>query len=230
MMFGMKLAWILPVLLVSVAQGAGVELNVAIPAGQKVISAEANATKLKLKTAGKIDSGKVIFTNLLPDTSYDLKIELADGSILQGFDLSWYDDEAPKTDAGGLTDDDRKEIATIVAGLQPFMNHSAILRLRGNHDRAVALCEFSREKGFVNDKGDEVIWRVELWYFKYQAGGWEAVSQVNRIVRRERFKTRADYLHVVKHLKWIAELGGIVIGANQSPHTIELPAEIKPDK
>jgi hypothetical protein len=212
-------------LAISVANGAGTTLKIEVPLNVKVTSAIAVANALKLQIQGKIESSSVVFEKLLPDTPYDVRLELSDGAVLQGVDLGWYDEEPVKAGAEAITDEDRKEIGTIVAGLQPFMNHSEILQLRGDHDRAVALCQFVRDKGFVNDKGGEIIWRVELWYFKYQAGGWEAVSQVNKILRRERFKSRSDYQRVVDKLKWVAELGGIRISADSSPQTIHISAE-----
>jgi hypothetical protein len=207
----------------ALSHAAGVTLKVDFPGDMKPKAAVAVATAMKLQTAGKITADSVMFENLLPDTAYDFRLNLANGTVLQGVDLGWYiPEEAAKPDAGPLEDDDRKEIATIVGGLQPFMNHAAILQLRGDHDRATALCEFSRDKGFVNDKGGEIIWRVELWYFKYQAGGWEAVAQVNKILRRERFKTRESYKATTEKLKWVPELGGIRVTADKSPLTIKL--------
>jgi hypothetical protein len=212
----------------ALSHAAGVTLKLELPADVKAKSATAVATAMKLQTAGKLSADSVMFENLLPDTAYDIRLDLIDGTILQGVDLSWYIPEEPaKPDVGPMEDDDRKEIGTIVAGLQPFMNHAAILQLRGDHDRATALCEFSRDKGFVNDKGGEIIWRVELWYFKYQAGGWEAVSQVNKILRRERFKTRAEYSAATQKLKWVPELGGIRVTAEKSPMTIKLARDAK---
>jgi hypothetical protein len=207
----------------SFSHAAGVTLKVELPADVKPKSGTSVATAMKLQTPGKVAPASVVFENLLPDTTYDVRLDLPDGTVLQGVDLGWYiPEEAAKPDAGPLEDDDRKEIATIVGGLQPFMNHAAILQLRGDHDRATALCEFSRDKGFVNDKGGEIIWRVELWYFKYQAGGWEAVAQVNKILRRERFKTRESYKATAEKLKWVPELGGIRVTADKSPLTIKL--------
>jgi hypothetical protein len=204
---------------------AGPSLQIELPPGANVKSATASAPSMKLNTAGKISSQSIVFENLLPDTRYDIRLDLSDGTVLQGVDLGWYDQEPAKKDAEAISDDDKKEIGTIIAGLQPFMNHNEILFLRGDHDRAVALCQFWRDKGFVNGKGGEIIWRAELWYFKYQAGGWEAVSQVNKILRRERFKTRKDYENVVEKLRWSPELGGIRLTTDQTKRTIQLSPE-----
>ncbi|KKL17373.1 hypothetical protein LCGC14_2486210 [marine sediment metagenome] len=35
-------------------------------------------------------------------------------------------------------------------------------------------------------RGDEVIWRTELWYFRYFYGGWERVGNVERVLERHR--------------------------------------------
>ncbi|HSU66516.1 MAG TPA: hypothetical protein VLJ39_06575 [Tepidisphaeraceae bacterium] len=211
-----------PLLLLVLALGASVSLRVEIPTGMKVVAASAAAPSLKLSAEGKTAPGVITFDNLLPDTAYDLSLRLSDGTVLQGVDLGWYNEEPAKPGTEPVTDEDKKEIATIVNGLEPFMNHSEILELNASHDRAVALCQFVRDKGFVNDKGREIMWRAELWYFKYQAGGWEAVSQVNKVLRRKRFKSRAALTEATGKLKWVPRLGGIRTNGGSSPHVIRL--------
>lgn len=218
-------------LLPAFANAEGVGLELSVPPDTKVKAAAATNVAMKLETKGRIGTGSIKIDHLLPDQPYTLRLELADGTVLQGVDTSWYIPEEPaKPDAGMLSDDDRKEIAGIVNGLEPFANKSRIVYLTGDHDRATGLCEFIRDKGFVNDKGGEIIWRVELWYFKYQAGGWEAVSQVNKILRRERFKSRSAYSAVVDKLKWVPQLGGIRISADKSPLRMNLAESVTTQK
>ncbi len=80
-----------------------------------------------------------------------------------------------------------------------------------------------RDKDFVGNTGDEIVWRIELWYFKNQHGGWEAVAQQNKVLRRERFKTREAYRSATEKLKWTPELGGIRIAKDQPRLKITLP-------
>ena len=110
-----------------------------------------------------------------------------------------------------------------------FYNKRDFLRLDGDHDRAVALLRLVRDNGFVNDKGGEVIWRIELWYFKNQAGGWEAVPQQNKVLRRERFPGAAARKAAEDPIRWTRELGGIRVGKQEATKTVTLqtlePAE-----
>jgi hypothetical protein len=206
-------------------RAAGVELVVELPKDLKVKGALAAATQMKLETSGMVEERTIRFGNLLPETAYDLKFVLADGMVLQGVDMAWYDLERTKPNAGELTDEDREEIRAIVQDVPSFYNKSTILRLSGTHDRAVGLLELVRDKDFHAGKG-EVIWRVELWYFKFQAGGWEAVGQQNKVLRRERFKTRDEYQAALGKVRWVPEIGGIRIGKGEASRRIILPLDI----
>ena len=82
-----------------------------------------------------------------------------------------------------------------------------------------------RDKAFHSDSGDEVIWHIELWYFKNQHGGWEKVQQENKILRRERFATHKEYQDVVDHLRWTPQLGGLTVAKGEN----ELSVTLQPD-
>lgn len=209
-------------LLPSLARAAGVELVVELPKDLKVKEAQAVVPQMKLEQAGSIKGNTITFANLLPNTAYNVKLTLPDGVVLQGVDMSWYDLEPAKPNARDLTDDDREEIRSIVQDVQSFYNKSTILRLTGTHDRAVGLVELVRDKDFHAGKG-EVIWRVELYYFKFQAGGWEKVSQQNKVLVRERFKTNAAYQEALRKARWVPELGGLRIGKDETGRRITLP-------
>ena len=47
------------------------------------------------------------------------------------------------------------------------------------------LVELMRTKEFYSSAG-KIIWRVELWYFEYNHGGWERMANQERVLRRER--------------------------------------------
>jgi hypothetical protein len=203
-----------------------------LPAGKQVKSAVAVAPAMKLEVEGKVDGQVVTFAKVLPDTAYDLRVTLSDGTVIQGVDLGWYNEKPARKDAGDLDNDDREQIRAIVQDVPGFYNKRDILMLRGDHDRAVALLRLVRDKDFVNDKGGEVIWRIELWYFKNQNGGWEAVQQQNRILRRERFPSPAARKAAEDPIRWTPSLGGIRIGKNEVSRavTLEKWEEGKDDK
>jgi len=192
----------------------------ALPEGKQVKSAVATAPLLKLDVEGKVDGQSVTFAKVLPDTAYNVRVTLTDGTILQGVDLGWYNEELAKADAGDMDKDDREQIRAIVQDVPGFYNKRDFLMLQGDHDRAVALLRLVRDKGFVNDKGGEVIWRIELWYFKNQLGGWEAVQQQNKVLRRERFTSTAARKAVEGPIRWMPRLGGLIVPKNDAARTV----------
>ena len=193
-----------------------------LPEGKQVKSAVAAAPSLKLDVQGTVDGRTVTFANVLPDTAYDVRVTLTDGTVVQGVDLGWYDEEPAKKDAADLDNDDREQIRAIVQDVPGFYNKRDILVLRGDHDRAVALLRLVRDKAFVNDKGGEVIWRIELWYFKNQNGGWEAVQQQNRVLRRERFPSPDARKAAEDAVRWAPALGGLRVAKGEAAKTVKL--------
>jgi hypothetical protein len=187
----------------------GIELHVHLPEDLKVSSAVAVNPELKSETRGTPADKVVTFPKLLPETTYNLELRLADGQILTGVDLGWYipDDPEPEP-VEPMTDDDRKEIQSIVADVPSFYDRTRLIHLSGTHARAVALVELIRERDF-HSANVNVIWRVDVWYFQFQAGGWEKLQQQNKVLRRERFGDRTEYLNATKNLEWVPALGGV---------------------
>lgn len=198
----------------------GGSLKVELPVGTKVSSAAAVATAMKLETAGKIDGTSITFDKLLPETPYDIRLTLADGTTVQGVDLGWYNEEETRPDAGPLTDDDRKEMLGIIS-IPDFYNKHDILMYQGDHSRAATLVQLVRDKDFYAG-GGQVIWRVEVYYFKNQHGGWEKIAQTNKILRRERFKTHDLFKSTTDKIKYLAALGGLKLDKNQSEKTVKI--------
>lgn len=192
----------------------------ALPAGTQVKSAVATAPLLKLDVEGKPHGQEILFAMVLPDTAYNVRVTLSDGTVLQGVDLSWYNEEPAKKDAGDLDKDDREQIRAIVQDVPGFYNKRDFLMLQGDHDRAVALLRLVRDKDFVNDKGKEIIWRIEVWYFKNQLGGWEAVQQQNKVLRRERFASPAARNSVEGSIRWMPQLGGLKVAKDEPVKTV----------
>ena len=193
-----------------------------LPAGKQVKSAVATALLLKLDVEGKVDGQEITFPKVLPDTAYNAHITLSDGTILQGVDLNWYNEERAKKDAGDMDKDDREQIRAIVQDVPGFYNKRDFLMLQGDHDRAIALLRLVRDKGFVNDRGGEVIWRIELWYFKNQLGGWEAVQQQNKVLRRERFASTAARNSAEGQIRWMPQLGGLRVPKDEPVRTVTI--------
>lgn len=133
---------------------------------------------------------------------------LNDGTRLVGADLSWY---APVAEASAkpadLSDDDRKEIQEICT-VPSFYDRCEILLLQGNADHAVGLMQLVRDRDFHAGKG-EVIWRAEIWYFEFQNGGWAKVSQQNKVLDRQRFTSREQYVDYVRPIRFVPKLGSI---------------------
>jgi hypothetical protein len=211
----------------SAAFAAEVELTVQLPEGVVLKDATANSTETKLSTAGKFEAKahRVTFENLLPDTPYDLTLTLSDGTILQGVNMNWYGMDAAKAGAGPLDDDDRKVIGAIVNDPRAFENKRAILFTEGDNTRVTMLVELIRDKDFHAGEGN-IIWRVELWYFENQFGGWAKVVQQNKVLRRERFKDQAAFDAAVGKIKWVRELGGVKLSKDKPAAEITLPSAV----
>jgi len=204
--------------------GGGGDLTLQVPQGQIPKTAVALNRDMKLENAGQVRGQEVVFGNLLPDTAYDLAITLDDGTVLQGVDMGWYNEEEIKAGTGPMTADDREGVRAIIQDIKDIYNKKDLLLVKGDHSRAVVLTRLIIDKDFHAKVGDEVIWRIELWYFKNQYGGWEKISQVNKVLRRERFPNHAAYEAAAGKIKWTPELGGIRVPKDQQSLTLKLPA------
>jgi hypothetical protein len=198
----------------------GGNLKIELATATKVSAAVAIAAGLKVESPGKIDGTTITFERLLPDTAYDVRLTLADGTTLQGVDLNWYTEEETKPDAGPLRDEDRKEMLGILS-IPDFYNKKDILIYQGDHSRAATLVQLVRDKDFYAG-GGQVIWRIEIYYFKNQHGGWEKLAQVNKILRRERFKTHDLFKMTTNKIKYLAALGGLKLDKNQTERTVKI--------
>lgn len=203
-------------------RAAGATLVVVLPENAKPQAAKALAPLLKLETPGNVAGSRITFANLLPETRYDLQITLADGTILQGVDLGWYSDEPAKPDTPPLDDDDRQQLKELFEGVKAFENKRQLLLLAGNHDRVTILAELIRDTPFHSAKSGEIIWRIELWYFKNQHGGWERVAQSNKVLRRERFASAQEFQRQTSRLRWLPALGGLRLAKTDPPKTLTL--------
>jgi len=168
-------------------------------------------------TEGKIEARAITFSDLDNDTPYDLKITLSDGRVLRGADMSWYTKEPAQPEAGPVDDDDRQQISALISNVTSFYNISRIVLINGDHNRATVLVERIRSTPFHGAAAGETIWRVELWYFVNNYGGWQERPQTNKVLIRRRFESEEDFKEEQGPLHWVGELGGIRVG-NQARH------------
>jgi hypothetical protein len=179
---GMKPAAFALVVLCLAGQALCAEVRVILPDGQ--------ATQVE------VASGKPV-----PAT-----LTLKDGTKLVGVNMSWY---APaKVGDGPISNEDRKEIEGLLT-VPSFYNKVRLLELAGDNQHAVGLVELIRDTEF-HASGTEIVWRVELWYFEFQNGGWAKVSQQNKIVDRQRFKGREVLEKYLSMTRWVPKLGRLV--------------------
>jgi len=81
-----------------------------------------------------------------------------------------------------------------------------------------------RTRAFHAQRGDEVIWRTELWYFRYHYGGWERVGNVERVLERHRISA-ARWRAITK--VYSPQLSGHVDEKGASaPVRFEIPAQL----
>jgi hypothetical protein len=204
------------------------DLIIKLPDKSRINVATAIERDSAVNVGGTIDGNKATFANLRPDTPYDLAIETVDGTLYCGADLSWCDPTPADPQAEPLGDDDREAIRAIVQDVLGFADKPKIAILQGTHDRAVALVDLTRGKDFNGNKGDEVIWRVEVWFFKWENGGWERVADQSRLLRRERFESTAAYQKETGRVRWIPALGGMQLPKGSGPVTVTVGEKITP--
>lgn len=193
------------------------DLTLQLPEGAKVSAATIKAFKSSDSIDGKIDGKAIHFAKLLPLTKYDVTLTLADGRVLQGVNMGWLDEEKvdPKNDP--MSADDQAEIKKIVeTPNKDFFNKIDLMLLAGDKNRAIGLVRQIRDTAFHSDKGGEVISRWEVWYFRFEAGGWEKVTQAQEVLRRDRFPSQAEYEKTMKPVTWVPEIGGIKLAKGES--------------
>ena len=127
----------------------------------------------------------------LPAGVWAVEVDTPWGRV-EGVDMRYRPDAlkkaAPKTkgDEGKpppLEDEDRVEMARHVTGPERFMTARPLV-FAGDGRHATVLVDLLRDRAFHGRKGDEVIWRLETWYYEDAWGHWERVS--GSVIFRER--------------------------------------------
>ena len=222
----------------ALARGAEIVVDWTPPAGVHVASASAievlhrNPDTNSLSAANNTVAGTIsppgVHFSVQNNSAYELSLKLDDGTELRGVNMNWYSPAAPDPNAGAASDDDRHDILQIVHdSTEPngFFNHADLLVLRASSERAVGLVQLVRDLPFHSDNGNEVIWRVELWYLKNENGGWVKVPQVSKMILRQRLGSHSAFVAAVSHLRWVPAMGDVEVGADVQKMTIELPGD-----
>ena len=144
-------------------------------------------------------TGAFVFKDLPGDATYDVGIVTTDGARIEGIDLSWHEArmlrlaeirrkqlDLPAEPKRTFTREDVQSLLAYVRDLRGFADLRRALYVRGDGLRATMLVEVMRTRPFHARRGDEIIWRMELWYFRYRHGGWERVANVERVLERRR--------------------------------------------
>ena len=167
------------------------------------------------------DTDEFRFSHLERGRRYDLIIRTAKSRI-EGVDMRL----ARQVDAASERIDDPRpfeaededEIRSLIIKPKRFMNEVEPLYVRGRDRQAVALVSLARTREFHSSKRGEVVWRVELWRFRWQFGGWERVPNVENVLYRERIKGKTwESMRVA----FDPALGGLEPGSSEKPLKVE---------
>ena len=143
-------------------------------------------------------TGRFAFENMPGDASYDIRVTLTDGSIVEGIDLSWMEARmvrlaaarrkqlgVPAEPTQQFTMQDVDELLKWVVDWKDFMEQKRVLYVCGHGPRAVMLVELMRTREFYS-AGGGLVWRVELWYMKNEFGAWDRIANSERVLHRRR--------------------------------------------
>ena len=150
-------------------------------------------------------TGEFTVKDLAGDNTYDVGIKLKDGRAIEGIDLSELDARLlrlaaerrkalgrPAEEEHVFDHEDANSLLKFAEDLKSndFMDQGRVLYLAGHGRRATMLVELMRTREFYDQKttgqGAQIIWRIEMWYYDYEHGGWERVPNQERVLRRER--------------------------------------------
>jgi hypothetical protein len=202
---------------------------------ERVVSIKAIDRALNLEYPVEFDAatGRFKVDNLMTNTFYDLVVTLKSGKIF-GIGLQHKDaalerlkDETPEGEK--FTQKDLDEIKR--KGLEPetFTNKNRYLLVHGKGDHCQTIVEMMRDTPFYAEKGDEIIYRLEKWYWQRQYGGWEKLRNADEALFRTR-EPVAEFNR--KFVVVVPELGGIWVDAEGKSKPVEyrIPETFDPSK
>ncbi len=181
--------------------------------------------------AGAVDaeSGTFRFTHLDRKRHYDIAIKTKTGRI-EGVDMRFMPDAAgkatkrPGDDKRAFETEDAEQIRRLVITPQRFMNQVELLALHGEDRTAVAVVNLVCTRKFHSGQGAEVVWRVELWYYRWEYGGWARVPNTERILYRERFEKKTWQ---AMRVRFDPALGGVAPGSAEAPRRLTYAVPIE---
>jgi hypothetical protein len=174
--------------------------------------------KDKFLYEGTYDEKTKSFTikNLLPTRSYDLIIwtenAAKEKTRWEGVTMDYHREILP---ADVAADDDKKWLENFVKETPAFFDTCRILHLAADHKHATALVELKRTRDFHAQKNGEIIYRVELWYFENQFGGWAKDKNTEKVLARVRTPK------LPKNWQFLPALGNL--SPSEKPLAITLP-------
>jgi len=165
--------------------------------------------------------------NLLPTRSYDLVIWTENAAHekvrWEGASMDYHRVILPATNPdntpAGATEEDRAWLENFVKEMPAFYDKARVLHMAADHKHATLLVELARTREFHSDKGGEIIYRVELWYFENLFGGWAKDKNTEKVLARVR--TAAEGLE--KNWQFLPALGGVAPNVADKPVVITLP-------
>ena len=112
----------------------------------------------------------------------------------------------------------------IIYEVKRYENKIRDLYLKGTSDKAVALMELCMDESFVGQKGDEITWRIEQWYYEKKYDAWNS------------FRVRCLYRFRISKAVWQTwgwqfepALGGFdITPESKVPVTVEFTVPEKP--
>jgi|GEM_PF-358342 len=187
-------------------------------------------------------TGSFTFTRLPGDATYDLCLRLTGGREIEGIDLNFVDARLLKLAArrrkqlGLPPERDRKfsradsdALLAYARDMEDFMEDRRVIYIQGRGRRATMLIELMRLRKFVAASGaarpGKIIWRVELWYFLEQRGGWERMANQERMLRRIE-DTPENWSQT--HIEYYPNLS-VYVGADGRSEPVDFKVPVKPD-
>jgi hypothetical protein len=93
-----------------------------------------------------------------------------------------------------------------------FETNNRPLWLHGTPDEARVLMELIRDTQFHSGAADEIIWRIEIWPFRWAAGGWDKPNKGVVVIDRVR-TSRGNFEKMTRLFD--PALGGLAITNNK---------------
>ncbi|MFP4141393.1 MAG: hypothetical protein ACLFVY_12595 [Phycisphaerae bacterium] len=184
------------------------------------------------------NSGAFVFRNLPGASTVDICLETKTGRVIEGIDLSPPDPQLlklaekrrrqlglPAERQHAFTRRDANAVVEWVANAKDFLEQRRVLYVKGHGRRATALVELMRTREFHASDG-KLVWRVELWQFVNQFGGWDRIANTEITLRRLRVNP-AEWRKV--HVEWTPKLSvQIARGGSSKPITFTIPDKASP--